>query len=173
MEKNEDIDIENDALSKLVDLKLPLVLRDYQSYFEAISRDINIILMLKGWELSLISALVVFLLTKNNNSITLISILPLYIIVGFFWLLDCRTQLDKLMRKKDAIEKEQKLQETNLETFQKNIILWEFAETKEDKWNYHKIKDTIKYMGKLETFVWHFPLLIIITLLYCITLFIK
>lgn len=166
MDKNEDI--ENNTESKLVDLKKPFVLRDYQSYFEAKSRDLNIIMTLRSWEISLISALVVFLF--NRESIAPILFSPLYLIVFMFWLLDCRTRLDIEMRKKDAIEKEQKLQETNLETFRKNVISWEFAEAKEKKWIYRKIKDiikyTIKYMVKPETFVWHVPLLIIITLFY-------
>ena len=165
MENHKDMTKEKNEISKFVAMKLPLVLRDYQSYFEAKSRDINIIMTLKGWEISLISALSVFLLTKDP--IPYKAILPLYIIVIMFWLLDSRTQVDIDMRHKDAFEKERNLQEENPGTFQQNIISWKFVETKEEERNnwrdYIKILwNTFLTLFKLKTYIGHFPLAIII-----------
>jgi hypothetical protein len=173
MENQNDKNDEKDEISKLVGLKMPLVLRDYQSYFEAKSRDLHIILTLKGWEISLISALAVYLL--SNKLADFKSFSPLYIIIFMFWLLDCRTHVDIDRRHTDVVDKEQKLQETNLETFQQNIISWEFAEIKmkveNDLRNYRAVfKRTLSFFIKPCTFIWHIPLAIIISLFWNVPL---
>jgi hypothetical protein len=117
MEKQNGVNKEKDEISKLVDLKKPFVLRDYQSYFEAKSRDLHIILTLKGWEISIISALVVFLFTQKSLNSNTIS--PLYLIVILFWILDSRTLVDIDMRHKDALEKEKNYKKKTLTPFNK------------------------------------------------------
>jgi hypothetical protein len=111
--------------SALVDLKMPLVLRDYQSYFEAASRVDDRMGRLREWEISLVAALSVLLLSQQPTAP--IAFLPLYFVIAVFWIFEAGERASIKTIAAEVIEKERKLSARDLPTFRQNISEWEFG----------------------------------------------
>src|SRR5438105_3485009 len=101
MRKNNPETDNNDDLSSLTELKLSFVLRDYQSYYEVSSRELSRIMTLKGWEITLVSGLMIVLISKPP--VPLLAALPIYLIVCMFLLLECQIHASLVLIDHDVV----------------------------------------------------------------------
>lgn len=114
--------------TELVNMKLPFILRDYQSYFEAASRLLESITQLRSWEAALVSGLCVVILTRQNP-ITLYIGAPLLFVIFVFSFLEASIRADLIATTNGVIELEKDLQLTNIKSFKKAVINWTYGNT--------------------------------------------
>jgi hypothetical protein len=112
-------------MNRIAQVKLPLVVADYRTYFDAASRVEEMQRSLRQWEVSLLVALI--LLGGNLAStraepliIGLIGILP-------FWLMDAECSVRRRAIAERARFVEQRLGGRTSEDFSRSIIDWEFG----------------------------------------------
>ena len=118
---------------KLVELKMPLVLRDYQSYFEASTRELEKSAKLQHWELTV--AFGITAITMKTGSFGMQALLGSIFVVLLFWVLESRAVINEWAIFEIVILAEEKLQESDLSKFQLNIQDWEFGNHAVRKWH--------------------------------------
>lgn len=154
--------------NKLVEQKIPFVLRDLEMGFNAATRERNSIERLHQWQI-IITTLIITVLIGNKDIATMIGnkelpiILPfiaLFINIIIAWLeVEYRCHYGLIWRK--THNQERLLEETSLEKFDENIINWEFGIGISTK-HFNKVdkKNCLYYRRIFKTVIWkrHFLL---------------
>lgn len=152
---------EQNGEQTLSDMKLSLVLRDYDNWNHAASKTMDWKHKLRGWEVTVISAFSAALVTEI--SISPITVIPLFFIVGVLMILDARASVDLKMINDIILGLEQRLQCTDLEEFRKHILNWRFSTTlyhERKPKSFETYKQTLLALIKEPTLrIWHFPLI--------------
>ncbi|MFW5431250.1 MAG: hypothetical protein ACKE5M_04185 [Methylophilaceae bacterium] len=110
----------------LEELKLPLIVADYRTYFDASTRVYDQIAKYRQWEITLITVLSIFLGRYGAENYFL---LPILFLIAVFWALDARSRLLLDQISELSIEAEVKLSAHDVRSFKSNIQNWEFGNT--------------------------------------------
>jgi hypothetical protein len=114
-------------IAVLAELKLPLIVRDYERYLEASARQYARLHQLRGWEIALVSALTVVLLTRSPVPVAAGRLL--YVIIVMFMLTEAgiRAALRRVHRSVKHIEA--KFQTTSVDELRQHFATWQFGTT--------------------------------------------
>ncbi|KAA0273403.1 MAG: hypothetical protein EDM79_09955, partial [Chloroflexi bacterium] len=149
----------------LMNSKLPLVQKDYESYFYANSRNIDRINQIRNIEVTLLSAISVVLITQQSFPITLL--VSIYILILIFYLYNVLIRSVKVLTGEEVLELEKKLQVTSFVEYVNNIVNWEFGNTIASKRTPSKrFRAFLKTLFSQEILMWHGGLATAITVLY-------
>lgn len=152
------------ALSELARLKLPLVERDYASYFDETTRNMERIGQLRNIEVTLITAISVVLMTRLTFPV--LAILPLYLPILVFFVLNAAVRSRLLLMQDDAVEQERRLQASTLSEFVANVAQWRFGNTLAQRRGWSKqYRYMVKSLFAPESVMWHGGLMLAVTAL--------
>lgn len=115
------------ADADLVAKKLPLVQADYESYHASSSRVMDRINGLYTWEVGMLAAFIA--LGAERGALTLTVAMPMLFVIGAFAACEASQRAALNMIERDVLVVEAKLQETDPDKFQQNIITWQFGNT--------------------------------------------
>ncbi len=149
---------------ELVKMKLPFVLRDYQSYFEAESREAEKITQLRSWEAALISGLCVVVLT-GQKPIELLSGAPLIFVVIVFSFLEAKMMSDLKVLRRNVLDLEKRLQTDDPKKFKENINNWTYGNTfleEKKQSRLQRYKNIIRELIRPTVLLWHGGLALVI-----------
>ena len=119
---------EQNVEKTLTDMKLPLVLRDYESWNQAASKEMDWIRRLRGMEITFISAFYAVLLVKQDTSI-LLGTISLILIIVMFMLLEARVTVDLDTINQIMLDLEKNFSCPDLDAFSREILTWTFSTT--------------------------------------------
>ena len=154
-----------DPLTELANLKMPLVLRDYQNFFDSATRSLNEVMALRGWEVTLVSAIIVVLLSRN--AISGMATFLLFMLLLLFLGTECRIRAGMAIRNKLILKSEILLRETDLVKFKENIINWEYGVTSHDSVARKQLlKVFLRVLISPWVIGWHGIFFIAVTVLY-------
>jgi hypothetical protein len=112
----------------LTDMKFPLVLRDYESWNHAASKEMDLIQKLRDMEITFISTFYAVLLIKQDTSI-LLGTISLILIIVMFMLLEARVTVDLDTINQIILDLEKKFSCPDLGAFSREILTWTFSTT--------------------------------------------
>ncbi len=112
-------------VKKLVDYKIPFVLRDLEMGFNSASRERSTLEKLRYWQIIITSALITFLIGNKEVSVYFSLIILIMNLVIFYIELGIKWQIF-LIGKKTG-EQERLLETESDEKFEENIIKWKFG----------------------------------------------
>jgi hypothetical protein len=105
--------------------KMPLIVADYRTYFDAATRLHDGIAKIRQWEITIVSGVSIFLGRYGIDNYSLIA--PLLLLVLVFWALDARNAWLLFQNHQLDLAVEQRLLVSDQNDFLKNIINWEFG----------------------------------------------
>jgi hypothetical protein len=119
---------EQNVEETLTDMKLPLVLRDYESWNQAASKEMDWTRRLRGMEITFISGFYAVLLVKQDTS-TLLGTISLILVIVMFMLLEARVTVDLDTINQIILDLEKKFSCPDLDAFSREILTWKFSTT--------------------------------------------
>ncbi len=111
----------------LEELKLPLIVADYRTYFDASTRVYDQMAKYRQWEIALVTILSLFL--GRYASVGYFVIVPVLFLIGIFWALDARSRLLLDRINELAVKAERELSAGDEKTLKHNIKNWVFGNT--------------------------------------------
>jgi hypothetical protein len=157
--------------SELAKMKIPFVLRDYQSYFESASRSYERITELRSWEAALVSGLCVVILT-GQKPFDLLLCVPLLFVIGIFALLEGSLRTGIISITSTVLEVEERLQTNTIDKFEKEVANWTFGNSLREKGKqsrHRRYINAAKEMSKPANLLWHGGLALAIVTLLIVT----
>jgi len=151
----------DEKLKELARDKLPLVAQDYRTHFDGSTRTLEHINNLRRWEITVLSAYLIALITKFQAVLHYNKVVLLIIIV--FAILEAIMQANRGRSGYLAKQAEDKLQATTQEEFYTNIVNWKFGNTRGDLISRtQRLKHIYWSIRNPSYWLWHFGLAVII-----------